>query len=115
MGEGESHNTSKETRAAIREGRVIRGMTKDEVELAMGEPARKIEGGNNLDMWLYVRSNGVVLDVTFDERGYVKEAKARRGDVNSEPPTLRKRKPSRQRKNVGGIIGGTMETGTPIE
>jgi len=56
-----------------------------------------------------------VLDVTFDERGYVKEAKARRGDVNSEPPTLRKRKQSRQRKNVGGIIGGTMETGTPIQ
>ena len=121
IGEGESHNTSKETRAAIREGRVIRGMTKDEVELAMGEAARKIEGGDNLDMWLYVRSNGVVLDVTFDERGYVIEAKARRGDVNSEPPTLRKSKrsgqskQSKQRKNVGGIVGGTMETGTPIE
>jgi uncharacterized membrane-anchored protein len=87
----------------------------------MGEAARKIEGGNNLDMWLYVHSNGVVLDVTFDERGYVIEAKARRGDVNSEPPTLRKSKrsgqskQSKQRKNVGGIIGGTMETGTPIE
>lgn len=116
MGEGESHNTSKETRAAIREGRVIRGMTKDEVGLAMGEATRKIEGGNHLDMWLYVRSNGVVLDVTFDERGYVIEAKARKGDVNETPPTLRQRKSNRRKQqNVGGIIGGTMETGTPIE
>ena len=41
MGEGEARNTSKESRAAIREGRVINGMTKEEVELAMGEAFKK--------------------------------------------------------------------------
>ena len=109
MGEGAARSTSKETRAAIREGRVIPGMSKDEVQLAVGEPASKIVDSEGLDMWLYARSNGVILDVKFDAKGKVKSAKARAGNKQA---TSRKKKNSR--RNVGGIQGGTMETGTPI-
>ena len=137
MGEGEARSTSKETRAAIREGRVIRGMTKDEVEMAVGEASRKIENDDHLHVWLYARSNGVVLDVIFDEKGSVMEAKARLGDVNEDLPADQKKKivkkgakknttptdttpkdtpkKSAKKKNVGGIWGGTMETGSPID
>ena len=122
MGEGESRSTSKETRAAIREGRVIRGMSKEEVELAVGEPGNKVAAGN-IEVWLYARSNGVVLDVVFDTRGVVIQAKARLGDVNSTPPAVtsaekkvkKSTNTSSNKKNVGGIQGGTMETGSPLE
>ena len=122
MGEGESRSTSKETRAAIREGRVIRGMSKEEVELAVGEPGNKVVAGN-IEVWLYARSNGVVLDVVFDTRGIVIQAKARMGDVNSTPPAAiaaekkvkKSTNTSSNKKNVGGIQGGTMETGSPLE
>ena len=109
MGEGAARSTSKETRAAIREGRVIPGMSKDEVQLAVGEPASKIVDSEGLDMWLYARSNGVILDVKFDAKGKVKSAKARAG--NKQATTSQKKN---SRRNVGGIQGGTMETGTPI-
>jgi hypothetical protein len=109
MGEGAARNTSKETRAAIREGRVIPGMSKDEVQLAVGEPVSKIVDSEGLDMWLYARSNGVILDVKFDAKGKVKSAKARAG--NKKATSSNKKN---TRRNVGGIIGGTMETGTPI-
>ena len=109
MGEGAARSTSKETRAAIREGRVIPGMSKDEVQLAVGEPASKIVDSEGLDMWLYARSNGVILDVKFDAKGKVKSAKARAGNKQA---TSSKNKSSR--RNVGGIQGGTMETGTPL-
>ncbi len=122
MGEGESRSTSKETRAAIREGRVIRGMSKDEVEMAVGEPGNKVVVGD-IEVWLYARSNGVVLDIVFNAKGVVTEAKARLGDVNSTPPAAivaekkvkKSSNKSTNKKNVGGIIGGTMETGSPIE
>jgi len=110
-GDGEARSSSKETRMAIREGRVIPGMTKDEVEMAVGVAATKIKASDGTDMWLYARSNGVVLDVKFDSRGIVKSAKARRGDSSSKES---KGKKSSSRKNVGGIQGGTMETGTPL-
>ncbi len=106
MGEGAARSTSKETRAAIREGR----MSKDEVQLAVGEPASKIVDSEGLDMWLYARSNGVILDVKFDAKGKVKSAKARSGNKQA---TSSKNKSSR--RNVGGIQGGTMKTGTPID
>ena len=108
MGEGAARSTSKETRAAIREGRVIPGMSKGEVQLAVGEPASKIVDSDGLDMWLYARSNGVILDVKFDAKGKVKSAKARAGNKQNSS----KKKSSR--RNVGGIQGGTMETGTPL-
>ena len=80
LGEGEARNTSKESRAAIREGRVIVGMSKEEVELAMGEAFKKIFDGEGGEIWMYTRSNDVILDVWFDEKGYVTLAKARKAN-----------------------------------
>jgi len=109
-GDGESRTTSKETRMAIREGRVIPGMTKDEVEMAVGVAPTKIKASDGTDMWLYARSNNVILDVKFNERGLVHSAKARKATSKDES-TLSKGK---KKRNVGGIQGGTMETGTPL-
>jgi hypothetical protein len=97
-------------------------MSKEEVELAVGEPGNKVAAGN-IEVWLYARSNGVVLDVVFDTRGIVIQAKARLGDVNSTPPAAivaekkvkKSSNKSTNKKNVGGIQGGTMETGSPLE
>jgi outer membrane protein assembly factor BamE (lipoprotein component of BamABCDE complex) len=105
MGEGMAHTTSKETRAAIREGRVIPGMTKDEVLMAVGEPNSKISDSEGNDMWLYARSNGVILDVKFNEQGSVASAKARQGAKNAK---------GKHSRRGGGIAGGKMKTGTPI-
>lgn len=105
MGEGMAHTTSKETRAAIREGRVIPGMTKDEVLMAVGEPNSKISDSEGNDMWLYARSNGVILDVKFNEQGSVASAKARQGSKNAK---------GKHSRRGGGIAGGKMKTGTPI-
>ncbi len=111
-GEGEARNSSKETRMAIREGRVIPGMTKDEVEMAVGVAPTKIKASDGTDLWLYARSNNVILDVKFNERGIVKTAKARKAtSTSSDSSTLSKGK---KKRNVGGIQGGTMETGTPL-
>ncbi len=109
-GDGESRTSSKETRMAIREGRVIPGMTKDEVEMAVGVAPTKIKANDDTDIWIYPRSNGVVLDVQFNTRGVVKLAKARRTNSSKDG----KGKNSSRRRNVGGIPGGTMETGTPL-
>ncbi|MCR5197284.1 MAG: outer membrane protein assembly factor BamE [Prevotella sp.] len=109
MGEGEARITSKETRAAIREGRVIRGMSKDEVELAMGEPAATMVDNDGNDIWLYARSNGVVLDVWFDSKGHVKQAKARKGNVNDGVSTRQK-----AGDGVRSTQSKSMKNGTPL-
>lgn len=85
LGDGAARSTSKETRAAIREGRVIHGMSKEEVEMAMGEPFKTVVESDGTDKWMYARSNGVILDVWFDERGEVRLAKARVGDGSETP------------------------------
>ncbi len=111
MGEGASKTTSPETRAAIREGRVIRGMSMDEVEMAMGEPFRKVTEEDGTERWMYARSNGVILDVWFDGRSEVKRVKARKGTST----TTQTRSKTVRRRYHDGPIGGTMDTGTPIE
>jgi hypothetical protein len=93
LGEGETRSTTKETRAAIREGRVIPGMTEDEVELAVGEAAAKLKDSNGVVEWLYNRSNGVLLVVQFDEDGIVTKASGRAGKsggpvVNPNSPRI---------------------------
>ena len=93
MGEGISRNTSVETRAAIREGRVIRGMSEEEVLLAVGEPYSSMVNSEGVRQWIYGRSNGVILDVFFDKKGKVKLAKARKGVL-------------------GGIGGGKLPAGS---
>lgn len=66
MGEGADRQTTQEARAAIRQGRVIIGMTEDEVTLAMGEePNEKVMGSNGKQDWIYYRSKGKSLFVHF--------------------------------------------------
>ena len=108
MGDGVARSTSTETRAAIREGRVIAGMSKDEVQMAMGEPFSMTKDTNGTDVWMYARSNGVILDVWFNAKGHVTKAKAR-----ATKATKSKGSTSRQRDN-DGPEGGTWSQGTPL-
>ena len=116
MGEGMSHSTSVETRAAIREGRVIRGMTESEVLLAVGEPYSKMINSEGVRQWLYARSNGVILDVFFDDNGKVTKASARKGHIaggfggaSSSANGGATKKSMSQRSSRGG-----RSTGTPL-
>lgn len=116
MGEGMSHSTSVETRAAIREGRVIRGMTESEVLLAVGEPYSKMINSEGVRQWLYARSNGVILDVFFDDNGKVTKASARKGHIaggfggaSSSANGGATKKSMSQRSSLGG-----RRTGTPL-
>jgi hypothetical protein len=114
MGEGEARNTSKETRAAIREGRVINGMTKEEVEMAMGEAFKKTFDAEGGEMWMYARSNDVILDVWFDEKGYVTMAKARKAE--DEPVKGKAAKGKRSAKSQAWhATQNTKKNGTPLE
>ena len=70
MGEGAERQTSQEARAAIRQGRVIIGMTGDEVTLAMGEEPNEIKTtANGKKDWIYYRSKGKSLFVHFGRDG----------------------------------------------
>ena len=83
MGEGALRNTSLETRTAIREGRVIPGMSEEEVMMAVGEPYQKLTDSNGLREWLYTRSNGVLLVVQFNGKGKVIKAAGRSVKTNA--------------------------------
>ena len=111
LGEGEARSTSKETRTAIREGRVIVSMTKDEVELAVGEPFKQTHDAEGNEVWQYARSNGVILDVFFDEKGYVTLAKARK--ATDQP--VKAPKGTRTAKSRGGHASKSSKTATPLE
>ena len=96
MGEGAAKETSVEIRAAIREGRVIRGMTKEQVEMAMGEANQK-ETDNGEEKWMYNRSNGVIFEVWFDNStGLVRDDKARLSaeEAKRRAAAAKKNKPS---------------------
>ena len=110
MGDGIAHTTSKETRAAIREGRVIIGMTHDEVEMAMGEPISKVSDDKGIEKWLYPRSNNVILEVYFDEKGRVNKGKTIKGNTAS-PSTN-----AMQKKNMRSSKPSSSDTkhGTPL-
>jgi hypothetical protein len=72
MGEGAERETTQEARAAIRQGRVIIGMTGDEVTLAMGEEPNEIKTtANGKKDWIYYRSKGKSLFVHFGRDGRV--------------------------------------------
>ena len=74
IGEGKLRNSSRETRAMIRQGRVGIGMTEEEVELAMGEPDAKLTNANGLNEWHYKRTKKVLV-VHFDKQGKVSSLK----------------------------------------
>ena len=67
MGSGIKRETSQAARAAIRQGRVIVGMTEDEVRLALGEPDNTAQGDNGRFDWIYKRSTKLLI-VQFDGR-----------------------------------------------
>ena len=108
MGEGQLRNTSLETRTAIREGRVIPGMSVEEVEMAMGEATTKLTTSDGVTEWYYPRTNSVLV-VQFDSDGYVKQAKARATSSSSDKkkPATRRRANSRGSSHLNG-------NGTPL-
>jgi hypothetical protein len=111
MGEGALHNTSLETRTAIREGRVIPGMSEDEVLMAVGEPFNKVKDSKGVREWLYNRSNGVLLVVQFNSKGKVSKAGGRATKAT-------KTKASSAEKNVQDCddkTGGAKKNATPVE
>ena len=75
MGEGAGRSTTLETRTAIREGRVIPGMSMEEVEMAVGEAASKVTTSDGVTEWMYPRTNSVLV-IQFED-GVVKKAAAR--------------------------------------
>ena len=106
MGEGALRNTSLETRTAIREGRVIPGMSEDEVMMAVGEPYQKMVNSEGVEEWYYTRSNGVLLVVQM-KKGKVVKAGGRKVKTNAG-----KKKSSKSSRNTRA--GGTWENGTPL-
>ena len=112
MGEGALHNTSLETRTAIREGRVIPGMSEDEVMMAVGEPFQKQTNSEGVREWLYTRSNGVLLVVQFNAKGKVSKAGGRAVKTNASSG---KKTSKTSKKDSDTRPGGTMKTGTPLE
>jgi len=90
MGEGQARETSQAARAAIQQGRVIVGMSEDEVILAMGEePSRKESASDGRYMWLYLRSQGY-LTVTFGRNGRVESYTTPGESKNKKTQTRRK-------------------------
>lgn len=70
VGAGKLQRTSLTTRTAIREGRVIVGMSEEEVELAVGVPDRTASSSNGRYDWIYKRTNSWLI-VQFDKTGKV--------------------------------------------
>ena len=85
-------------------------MSKDEVEMAVGEPFDKTRDAEGNEVWMYARSNDVILDVWFNEKGFVIQAKARR--ATDAPTSLPKSNKKKIKKNGGG---GNWQNGTPLQ
>ena len=103
MGEGAERQTTQEARAAIRQGRVILGMTEDEVTLAMGEePNEIIQGSTGKKEWVYYRSKGKSLFVHFGRDGRVES-------YNTGATTTTTKKGSAKK------AAAAAKKGTPIE
>ncbi len=98
MGEGQARETSQAARAAIQQGRVIVGMSEDEVILAMGEePSRKEASSDGRYMWLYQRSTGY-LTVTFGRNGRV-ESYTTPAQNNSKKTQTRRKAATKPKAN----------------
>ena len=94
MGQGRARQTSQAARAAIRQGRVILAMSEDEVAMAMGEPDDITQGTNGQYKWLYKRSGGKLLVVSFNPTGKVIGTKVDRSKVTK----AKKAKPRKKSK-----------------
>ena len=91
MGEGLARNTSQAARAAIRAGRVIQGMSEDEVQLAVGEPDRTAADNSGRYDWIYTRSKGKLLIVQFGRNGKVEGYRTAQGTSTRKPAARRKK------------------------
>jgi len=109
LGEGISRNTSQAARAAIRAGRVIVGMTEDEVMLAVGEPDQTAADNTGQMEWIYKRSNGKLLIVHFGRNGLVQSYRTAQGSSNN---TLIKSKSTR--RSSSSSSNWQSRPGTPI-
>ena len=101
MGEGAGRSTTLETRTAIREGRVIPGMTMEEVEMAVGEATSKVTTSDGVTEWMYPRTNSVLV-VQFED-GVVKKAAARAAGSGGA---------TKQRRMAEQSAGSTRLTGS---
>jgi hypothetical protein len=90
MGEGVGKNTSQQARAAIRAGRVIAGMTEDEVLLAVGEPDRVVQNNTGRKDWIYPRSKKLLI-VKFGRNGLVQEYTTSAGTTQKKKAVRRKK------------------------
>ena len=109
MGAGQARETSQAARAAIQQGRVIVGMSEDEVILAMGEePSRKEASSDGRYMWLYQRSTGY-LTVTFGRNGRVESYTTPAQNNSKKTQTRRKAATKSQANNEW-----QRENGTPL-
>jgi hypothetical protein len=109
MGEGTARNTTLETRTAIREGRVIPGMSMEEVEMAVGEATSKVTTSDGVTEWMYPRSNSILV-VQFDEDGIVKKAGARAlgsGAANTKKRRMTEQSAGGQRMTANGTRSGS--------
>ena len=107
MGEGAERQTTQEARAAIRQGRVIIGMSEDEVTLAMGEePNEIIQGSTGKKDWVYYRSKGKSLFVHFGRSGRVES-------YETGATTTTKKTPAK--KSSAKAAKQSAKKGTPIE
>lgn len=104
MGEGVAHNTTLETRTAIREGRVIPGMTMEEVEMAVGQSATKVTTSDGITEWMYPRSNSVLV-VQFNRDGIVIKAGARALGASSVSARRAADQKNSSRRLTGSGIG----------
>ena len=117
MGEGALRNTSLETRTAIREGRVIPGMSEDEVMMAVGEPYQKLTNSDGLVEWFYTRSNGVLLVVQFSKGKVVKAGGRVAPKTNARAAKNgkgRRQTSTRRSSSSSSRAGGTWKNGTPL-
>jgi hypothetical protein len=106
MGEGAERQTTQEARAAIRQGRVILGMTEDEVTLAMGEePNERVQGSDGKMDWIYYRSKGKSLFIHFGRDGRVES-------YNTGATTTKK---TTAKKSSAKAAQQRAKKGTPIE
>lgn len=70
-GASKADNSSPAVRKAIEEGRVITGMTEDEVIASVGEPDQRGSASSGRHDWHYNRVNGKLLTVHFNGAGKV--------------------------------------------
>lgn len=96
LGEGTGKETSQAARAAIRAGRVIAGMTEDEVTLAVGEPDRVVADKEGYSQWIYNRSKGKLLVVHFGRNGLVQEYKTQQGTSAKSKTTAKKKRTTKK-------------------